>query len=54
MKLTGETKLFIGIALVTLVLIGAAMVFFGKQANTPAVTLTKKDLIPEGTYTRSS
>ena len=52
MKLSGEAKIFIGIMVVTVVLIGGAMIFFGKQASAPA--LSKTDLIPPGTYTRGS
>ena len=52
MKLTGETKLFIGIIVVTIILIGGAMFVFGRQASAPA--FSKSDMIPTGTYTRGS
>jgi len=52
MKLTGETKLFIGIIVATIVLIGGALLLFSRQANTPPIN--KADLIPAGTFTRGS
>lgn len=52
MKLSGETKIFIGIIITTIVLIGGAMALFSKQENAPA--LTKEELIPTGTFTKGS
>lgn len=48
MKLTGETKLFLGIILGTIVIIGAAVMLLSK----PEVALTKADLITQDTPTK--
>ncbi len=50
MKLTGETKLFLGIIGVTVALIGGAIVLFSK----PTPTLSRQDLLPTGTPTRGN
>ncbi len=50
MKLTGETKLFLGIIIATIALIGGAIFLFSKSAP----ILSRKDLIPSGTPTRGN
>jgi protein-disulfide isomerase len=47
MNITSETKLFIGIIVVTIVIIFGAMLIFSK----PEKTYTKEELIPQGTMT---
>ena len=50
MKLTSESKLFLGIIAVTIVIIGLASIVMTK----PAPAFTKEDLIPAGTYTKGN
>lgn len=50
MKLTSETKIFLGIVVVTVALIGGAMVLFSK----PSPTLSRQDLLPAGTPTKGN
>jgi protein-disulfide isomerase len=52
MKLTGETKLYIGIIVVTIALIGGAIALFSRQAEVP--TRSREELIPDGTFTRGN
>lgn len=46
MKVTTETKVFIGIILSTVLIIGAALIFFSQ----PSPTFSKEDLIPAGSF----
>lgn len=50
MKLTGETKFFIGIILATFVIVGAGLLLFTK----PQASFSRDELIPAGTATRGS
>ena len=50
MKLTGETKLFLGIIIATVALTGGAIFLFSK----PAPTLSRQDLLPAGTPMRGN
>ncbi len=45
MKFTAETKIFLGIILATVLIIGAALVFF----NRPAPSFSREEMIPSGT-----
>ena len=48
-KLSGETKVFLGIILFTVLIIVGAMIFFTKKENAPA--LSRKDLITPDAHT---
>lgn len=50
MKLSGESKLFIGIFLVTIVIIGVAVFFFSR----PAATYSKEELLPSSIVTKGN
>lgn len=50
MKLTGETKLFIGIIISTLIIIGVALTLFSK----PESTFTKDELLPATTEVKGN
>ena len=50
MKLTGETKLFLGILIGTAVIIGAAAVLLTKQAP----ILSRADLVPASAHTKGN
>lgn len=52
MKLTGETKLFLGIILFTLVIIGGAILLFSHQDNAPAIG--RDQLITADTYVKGN
>ena len=53
MKLTGETKLFLGIIIASVALIGGAVLLFSKPTP-PAPTLSRQDLLPAGTPTKGN
>lgn len=50
MRLTSETKLFLGIIIATIVIIGGAMVVFSRQDNAPAIA--RNELILPDTHTK--
>lgn len=50
MKLTGETKLFLGILVGSIVLIAIAAVFLTKQAP----TISRSDLVPAGAHSKGN
>jgi protein-disulfide isomerase len=50
MKLTGESKIFLGIIAITVVIIGLASIVLTK----PAPTFTNSDLVPTGVHTKGN
>ena len=50
MKLTGESKLFLGILVVTVALVGIAAILLTK----PAPTFSRDDLLPKTTHTKGN
>ncbi|TAL82131.1 MAG: hypothetical protein EPN88_00015 [Bacteroidetes bacterium] len=50
MRLSGESKLFVGIFLVTIIIIGIAVLFFSQ----PAATYSKEELLPSGVVTKGN
>ena len=53
MKLTGESKLFIGVIGISIILIGLAVIFFSRPTP-PQPALPKVDLIGEQVHTRET
>lgn len=50
MKLTGESKLFIGVGIITLLIMAVGVFIFSQ----PAPTFTREELLPKDTYTRGN
>jgi protein-disulfide isomerase len=54
MKLTGETKLFIGIILITIAIIGGAMFLFSRQDSASTVVIPRNELILATTHVKGN
>jgi len=52
--MSGEAKLFLGIIVVTFVVIGGAMFFFAKQSEKETKGFTKEELVSSNNYTYGS